>query len=172
MKLAQVNLTRGYLIPGLGNVIELKDIEAEMTDHGIVVLTATARVLIPWGLVAPTVLAWNQESVGKLSPEALDAAEKMGPGKFVDLLSNSVAALQKNPPLTMEEFEATEAGKASAKQWTDNRAAVAQSAQAQGVASQATPLTPQQQLDNNKAAAAQARAVPQPPPPTKKGGRR
>lgn len=81
MKLAQINLTRGFYIPGIGETVKLVNVEAEETPTGYLVTTPTAKVIVPWGCVAPSVVEFVPLTVAKLPPEAVEAAKKQPPGE-------------------------------------------------------------------------------------------
>lgn len=127
MKLAQINLARGMFIPGLGNTIKVTDVECVSMDvGGVHVVTPTAKVILPWQNIESVVTEWIAlkdppkvaESVGKVAYVPNHQAGNWAPGIAEQLQhpgQQSVAAMQLNPPLTMQEFEATEAGKATAQ---------------------------------------------------------
>lgn len=78
MKLAQINLVRGQFIPGLGSAQKIEDIEAETQAAGIVVTTATAKVLIPWERVESVVTEWIKLPQAALTARAALRAGGMG----------------------------------------------------------------------------------------------
>lgn len=153
MKLAQINLTRGMFIPGLGNTMKVTDVEfINMDAGGVLIVTPTAKVILPWQNIESIVTEWIAlkdpprvvESVGKVAH-----ADQTGQRK-----AHEATMIAAHPDSQFA--RAVQAERGMAEQLAGN--AQAQSARGGGLAS-------------DSATQAQAQSILQPPPPAKKGGK-
>jgi hypothetical protein len=89
VKLAQINLILGQYIPGLGNVKKLENVEVEEPPAlahraGLVVVTPSARVLIPWERIENVVTEWIGIKAPQIVTKSRDELAAIYPAEQAD----------------------------------------------------------------------------------------